>query len=75
PTDTLPPGAYRGRVTWPEGLSVRVEPSMDAERIAGVGVNEELIVLEESQDKNWQKIRTQGEQEGWIKIGNTERLE
>ncbi|AHJ29045.1 hypothetical protein NSP_27170 [Nodularia spumigena CCY9414] len=54
---------------------MRVEPSMDAERIAGVGVNEELIVLEESQDKNWQKIRTQGEQEGWIKIGNTERLE
>ncbi|MBE9197741.1 MULTISPECIES: SH3 domain-containing protein [unclassified Nodularia (in: cyanobacteria)] len=75
PTDTLPPGAYRGLVTWPEGLSVRSQPSMDAERIAGVAINEELIVLEESQDKSWQKIRTQGEQEGWIKIGNIQRVE
>ncbi|WP_414548624.1 SH3 domain-containing protein [Anabaena sp. CCY 0017] len=75
PTDELPPGAYQGRVTWPQGLSVRAEPNMDAERVAGVGANEEVIVLEESQDKNWQKIRTAGKQEGWVKIGNTERVE
>ncbi|MDB9446173.1 SH3 domain-containing protein [Anabaena sp. CS-542/02] len=75
PTETLPPGAYRGRVTWTEGLSVRAEPTLDAPRVAGVGVNEELIILEESQDKRWQKIRTQSQQEGWVRIGNTERID
>ena len=75
PTDTLPPGAYRGRVTWPEGLIVRDNPSMDGQRIGGVAVNEELIVLEDSQDQRWQKIRTAGDQEGWVRIGNTQRVE
>ena len=75
PTETLPPGAYRGRVIWTEGLSVRSEPTLDAPRVAGVGVNEELIILEESQDKRWQKIRTQSQQEGWVRIGNTEKID
>ncbi|BAZ48102.1 hypothetical protein NIES4103_07070 [Nostoc sp. NIES-4103] len=78
PTDSasLPPGAYRGRVTWSQGLSLRAEPSQDAERVGGVGVNEKIIVLEESQDKGWQKIRVENsKQEGWVKIGNTERVE
>lgn len=77
PTETsLPPGAYRGSVTWPQGLSLRAEPSQDAERIGGVGFNEKVIILEESQDKGWQKIRLESsKQEGWIKIGNTERVE
>ncbi|HYW20129.1 MAG TPA: SH3 domain-containing protein [Nodularia sp. (in: cyanobacteria)] len=74
-TETLPPGAYRGLVTWADGLSVRSEPSLDAERIAGVAINEEVIVLENSQDQRWQKIRTQGELEGWIRIGNIQRVE
>lgn len=77
PTETaLPPGAYRGRVTWEQGLSLRSEPSQDAERIGGVGFKEKVIILEESQDKGWQKIRLENsKQEGWIKIGNTERVE
>lgn len=73
--ETLPEGAYRGRVTWAEGLSVRSEPSLDAPRVAGVGANEELIILAESEDKRWQKIRTQSQQEGWVRIGNTERID
>lgn len=75
PKETLPEGAYRGRVTWAEGLSVRSEPSLDAPRVAGVGANEELIILAESEDKRWQKIRTQSQQEGWVRIGNTERID
>lgn len=78
PTEStsLPPGAYRGRVTWSQGLSLRAEPNLDAERIGGVGFNEKIIVLEESQDKGWQKIRVEGsQQEGWVKIGNTQRDE
>jgi hypothetical protein len=34
------------------------------------------VVLEESSDKNWQKVRLEdGQQEGWVKAGNTKRTE
>ncbi|MCG6136971.1 MAG: SH3 domain-containing protein [Nostoc sp. LLA-1] len=74
PTETLPPGAYRGRVTWSQGLSVRAEPNQDAQRVAGAAFDEEVIILEESPDKSWQKIRLQGQQEGWVRTGNTQRI-
>ncbi len=76
PPETLPPGAYRGRVSWAEGLSVRAEPNQDAERVGGATFNQKVIILEESQDKGWQKIRLEGgKQEGWVKAGNIERVE
>lgn len=72
----LPPGAYSGRVTWSEGLSLRSEPDQDAERVGGVGFNAKIIVLEENADKSWVKIRIEDtKQEGWVKIGNIEKLE
>ncbi|MCF2146151.1 SH3 domain-containing protein [Desmonostoc muscorum LEGE 12446] len=72
----LPSGAYRGRVSWAEGLSLRSKPNQDAERIGGVGFNQKIIVLEESEDKAWQKIRLEdSEQEGWVKAGNTEKTD
>ena len=74
--ETLPPGAYRARVTWSTGLSLRAEPSIGAERIGGVGYNWELIVLSVSQDQNWQKVRIPSSgQEGWVKAGNTAKIE
>ncbi|WP_414526699.1 SH3 domain-containing protein [Nodularia chucula] len=75
PTDTLPQGAFRGRVTWPAGLSVRSGPTLESESVGGVPVNEELIVLENSQDQRWQKIRTESGQEGWVRINNIERID
>jgi uncharacterized protein YgiM (DUF1202 family) len=72
----LPSGAYRGRVSWAEGLSLRSQPNQEAERIGGVAFNQKIIVLEESGDKGWQKIRLEGsEQEGWVKAGNTEKVD
>ncbi|BAY96105.1 SH3 type 3 domain-containing protein [Tolypothrix tenuis PCC 7101] len=72
----LPPGAYQGKVTWNQGLSLRAEPKQDAERVGGVGFNQKVIILEESDDKLWQKIRQEDtNQEGWVKAGNTEKLE
>lgn len=74
--EPLEPGAYRALVTWSEGLSLRSEPNLDAERVGGVGYNQKIVVLEESADKNWQRIRMEdSEQEGWVKAGNTERIE
>ncbi|MEH1855764.1 MAG: SH3 domain-containing protein [Nostoc sp.] len=72
----LPAGAYRGRVSWAEGLSLRSQPSQEAEKIGGVGFNQKIIILEESDDKSWQKIRLEGsEKEGWVKAGNTEKVD
>lgn len=76
PEEKLPPGAYKARVTWNEGLSVRAEPSSDAARIGGVAYNKDLVILGYSDDRKWQKIRLPGsDSEGWIKAGNVEKIE
>ncbi|BAY25776.1 hypothetical protein NIES2100_55840 [Calothrix sp. NIES-2100] len=72
----LPAGAYRGKVTWPQGLSLRTEPKQDAQRVGGIGFNQKVVILEESDDKVWQKIRQEEtNQEGWVKAGNTQRAD
>lgn len=71
----LASGTYAARVTWEQGLSVRSEPSLEAERIGSVDYNQTIIVLEESQDKKWERIRLEDDElEGWVKSGNTERV-
>ncbi|MBE9170437.1 SH3 domain-containing protein [Pleurocapsales cyanobacterium LEGE 06147] len=75
PPEELPPEAYRARVTWSEGLSLRAEPSTNAERIGGIAFNAEIIILEESEDKQWQRVRVgESDREGWVKAGNVERV-
>lgn len=71
----LPEGAYRAVVVQPIGLILRDNPSFDANRIGGVGYQEAVIVLEESQDKNWQRVQAEEDSNrvGWVKGGNTER--
>ena len=74
PEPELPPNAYFARVTWPQGLSLRAEPSLNAERIGGIGFNAKIIILESSSDKKWQKIRIPDSQrEGWVKAGNVKK--
>jgi outer membrane biosynthesis protein TonB len=79
PTPTpkpTPPNAYTGNITWAEGLSMRSEPNTNSPTIGGVGGNKKVIVLEESDDKKWQKIRiADTDQEGWVKAGNIQRSE
>ena len=71
-SESLPPGAYEARVTWPEGLILRDRPSYDAVRIGGIAYNGRVIILGESSDKVWQQVRLEySSQEGWIKGGNT----
>jgi hypothetical protein len=75
PAKPLPPGAYKARVTWSEGLSLRDAPGPEANRIGSVILNQEVYILKESDDQKWQQVRlVQGEQEGWIKAGNVERI-
>lgn len=72
----LEPGAYKARVTWHEGLSLRSEPNPDAERIGGIQYNEQIVVLAESADKKWQQVRLENsDQKGWIRSGNLEKVD
>ena len=74
--EELPSGAYRARVTWPQGLSLREEPTIESNRVGGVDYNRELIVLEDSDDKKWQRVRLPGSgQEAWVKAGNVKKIE
>ena len=72
----LPEGAYRAVVVQPIGLILRDSPSYEASRIGGVGYEENVIVLEESEDKNWQRVQVEEDSNrvGWVKGGNTEPL-
>jgi cytoskeletal protein RodZ len=72
----LPPGAYPATVTWPQGLILRAEPEINAERLGGIGFNAKVIVLELSNDKTWQKVRIESSgKEAWVKAGNTKKVE
>ena len=71
----LEPGAYRARVIWPQGLLLRDSPSFNANRLGGVPFNGQVVVLEETSDKEWQQVRLENsDQKGWIKGGNIERI-
>ncbi|GAB4534035.1 MAG: hypothetical protein Tsb0014_19910 [Pleurocapsa sp.] len=71
----LPPNAYKAQVTWPQGLSLRSEPSLNAGRIGGISYNATIIILEDTSDNQWQRVRIPWSgQEGWVKGGNTKRI-
>jgi Bacterial SH3 domain len=69
-----PTDGYAAKVTQPIGLLVREEPSAEANQVDGVAFEEEVTVLEASSDGGWQKIRLANGNEGWVKGGNTEKL-
>ena len=74
--EDLPKGAYKAKVTWSGGLSLRSNPSKDSERVSGVDYDQDLIVLETSADGAWAKVRSvDGGQEGWVKVGNLKKAE
>ncbi|AKG24482.1 SH3 domain-containing protein [Calothrix sp. 336/3] len=75
PAEELPAGAYRARVTWQKGLVLRQEPLQEAEKLGGIAYKQKVVVLQESDDKAWQKIRITGSnQEGWVKAGNLKQV-
>ncbi|MGB5634727.1 MAG: SH3 domain-containing protein [Waterburya sp.] len=74
PKPKLPPNAYRAIVTWPQGLSLRAEPNINAGRVGGIEAKANIIILEDSADGKWQRVRLPwSNQEGWVKAGNTKR--
>lgn len=75
PEEEIPANAYKAKVSWSSGLSLRAEPSLESERIGGVDYNAEVLVLSESDDKVWQKIRLSDGTEAWVKAGNVEKID
>ncbi|PZV18384.1 MAG: hypothetical protein DCF22_02040 [Leptolyngbya sp.] len=66
---------YQAKITLSEGLNMRSNPAVDAERVGGVDFDEEITVLKETPDQEWQRIRVKTSNvEGWIKSGHTERI-
>lgn len=69
-----PTDGYPARVTQPIGLILRDQPSREAGRIGGIEFNQPLTILEDSPDGEWQRVRLANGAEGWVRAGNTERL-
>ena len=76
PSPTPSPAAdgVPARVTQPIGLILRKDPATDALQIGGVDYNQEVTVLEDAPNGAWQRVRLADGLEGWVKGGNTERL-
>jgi hypothetical protein len=74
PAIASPAVGYAAKVTQPIGLLVREEPSADSNQIDGVALDDQVTVLETSSDGEWQRIKTGNGTEGWVKGGNTEKL-
>jgi Bacterial SH3 domain len=71
----LEAGAYRAIVTQPIGLILRDSPTREANRIGGIAYKEKVVVLEDTPDKEWQRVRIEdNDSEGWVKGGNTEKI-
>lgn len=69
-----PTDGYAARVIQPIGLILRDQPSREAGRIGGIEFNQQLTILEDSSDGEWQRVRLANGAEGWVRAGNTERL-
>ncbi|WP_416674052.1 SH3 domain-containing protein [Egbenema bharatensis] len=64
---------YPARVIQPIGLILREEPSTEAAQVGGIEFNQDVVVLESSEDGGWQRVRLSNGAEGWVRGGNTER--
>jgi uncharacterized protein YgiM (DUF1202 family) len=76
PPPALEEGAYEAVVIQPIGLVLREGPGTTFGQLGGIDYNDAVVVLEESPDKQWVKVRvTENGQEGWIKAGNTRQTQ
>ncbi len=70
-----PTDGYAARVVQPIGLVLRSNPAYDSPPIGGIDFNQQVTVLEQSPDGVWIRVRLAGSnQEGWVKAGNTEKV-
>ncbi|MEM0979322.1 MAG: SH3 domain-containing protein [Cyanobacteria bacterium P01_H01_bin.58] len=70
----IPPDSYEAVVVQPIGLVLRSGPGVEYQQFGGVDYNEEVLVLQTSEDGGWLNVRVQNGQEGWVKAGNTQTV-
>ncbi len=75
PQPVLPEGAYQARVTYPRGLVVRSAPSRRGDRVTGIYKQQTVVILGDSEDGQWQRVRLATGQEGWVIGGYTVPLD
>ncbi|ASC69269.1 hypothetical protein XM38_001960 [Halomicronema hongdechloris C2206] len=76
PDPSASPEGYEAIIVQPIGMVLREGPGTTFQRAGGIDYNETVIVLEESADQEWMRVRLPDTgQEGWIKSGNTRRLD
>ncbi len=70
----LPPEAYDATVMWKDGLSLKQEPDVSAEKLGGVAFNAKVAIIKTSEDKQWVLIQSQSDNlQGWVKAGNIDK--
>ncbi len=75
PKPPSPTDGYRARVVQPIGLVLRDNPTSGSAQVGGIDYNQQVTVLEQSPDGVWIRVRLEGSQkEGWVKAGNTEKV-
>jgi hypothetical protein len=75
PSPQATPPGYKARIVINNGLNMREQPNVESSRVGGVDYDQQVTILEESPDKEWQKIRIEPDGPvGWIKSGYTERV-
>ena len=72
--EKLPPEAYDAKVIWKDGLSLKKEPNVGAQKMGGVAFNAKVAIIKTSDDKQWVLIRSETDNlQGWVKAGNIDK--
>jgi hypothetical protein len=72
--EKLPPEAYDAKVIWKDGLSLKKEPNVGAQKLGGVAFNAKVAIIKTSDDKQWVLIRSETDNlQGWVRAGNIDK--
>jgi predicted polyphosphate/ATP-dependent NAD kinase len=63
-------------VTYQGGLVMRENQQSSAKVLATLDENETVVILEKSDDGQWQRIRSEGRGiTGWVSVGNVKTVQ
>jgi hypothetical protein len=61
-------------VVWKDGLSLKEEPNVGAQKLGKVAFNAKVAIIKTSNDKQWVLIRSETDNlQGWVKAGNIDK--
>jgi hypothetical protein len=70
----LAPSAYDAKVTWKDGLSLKKDPNLKAEKVGSVAFDAKVAIVKTSDDKEWVLVQPETDNiQGWVKANNIEK--